>query len=213
MARLHKIRKFKPYLMRYLHSGDPNHEPVLRDLLEHEHEVYDEITADADADLARGQRGARTWHVVFTELTDILTPFHIEQVFDRLERDFSATCQTVREMAGPGAAEATRAFRPYLMRYVDADDPNYEPVLRDLLDLEHEAYDAITASAEAALQRGERGTHTWQAVYGALAKVISPEQIRRLFDKLERDFSATCQLFHEMAEAEKLMKTEEGGPG
>ncbi len=213
MPRRHKVRQFKPYLMRYLHSNDPNYEPVLRDLLEHEHEVYDESTIGADADMERGQRRTETWHIVFTELTDILTPFHIEQLFDRLEKDFSATCQLLREMANPQPVEDASGFGPYLMRYLDANDPNYEPVLRDLLEHEHVVYDAITANEEVDFQRGDRGTHTWRAVYDELGSLLSPGRVAELFDKLEKDFSSTCRLFHEMAEAQKLMETEEGGTG
>ena len=71
MPRRHKVRKFKPYLMRYLHSEDPNFEPVLHDLLIHEHEVYDESTVGEGAEVTRGERLSHMWHVVFTELTDI----------------------------------------------------------------------------------------------------------------------------------------------
>lgn len=213
MPRRHKVRKFKPYLMRYLHSADPNYEPVLMDLLEHEHLIYDESTVGEGAESTRGERLPHMWHVVFTELTDILTPFHIEQLFERLERDFSATCQILREMSDPQPVEKEPGFRHYLMRYLESNDPNYEPVLRDLLEHEHEVYDAFTASEEVDFKRGERGTLTWREVYNELSTVISPGQIRELFDKLERDFSATRQLFHEMAEAEKLIQEEEGGPG
>ncbi len=213
MPRRHKVRKFKPYLMRYLHSEDPNFEPVLHDLLIHEHEVYDKSTVGEGADMTRGDRLSHMWHVVFTELTDILTPFHIEQLFERLEKDFSATCRILRDMSDPQPMEKEPEFRHYLMRYLHSNDPNYEPVLRDLLEHEHEVYDAITANQEIDFRRGERGTNTWRAVYSQLSNIISPEQINHLFDKLERDFSATCELFHEMAEAEKLMQEEEGGPG
>jgi hypothetical protein len=60
--------------MRYLHASDPNFEPVLLDLLEHEHEVYEELTIKTGA-LRRGERKRDSWEVVFTELTDILTRF------------------------------------------------------------------------------------------------------------------------------------------
>ena len=213
MPRRHKVRKFKPYLMRYLHSADPNYEPVLMDLLEHEHLIYDESTVGEGAESTRGERLPHMWHVVFTELTDILTPFHIEQLFERLEKDFAATCQIMREISDPQPVEKEPQFRHYLMRYLNSNDPNYEPVLRDILEHEHERYDAITASEETDFQRGEHGTFAWQAVHGQLSKVVSHQQIREIFDKLERDFSATCELFHEMAEAEKLIQEEEGGPG
>ena len=213
MPRRHKVRQFKPYLMRYLHSSDPNYEPVLRDLFEHEHEVYDDVTASEETDFRRGDRETHTWHVVFTELTDILTPFHIEQLFERMEKDFSATCRVMREMSDPQPAGNAPGFRPYLTRYLLSGDPNYEPVLRDLLEHEHEVYDAVTASEETDFRRGDRGTHTWRAVYDQLAGVLSTDQIGELFEKLEKDFSATCRLFHEMAEAQKLIETEEGGPG
>ena len=165
------------------------------------------------AESTRGDRLPHMWHVVFTELTDILTPFHIEQLFERLEKDFAATCQVLREMSDPQPVEKEPEFRHYLMRYMNSDDPNYEPVLRDILEHEHERYDAITASEEVDFQRGEQGTLAWQAVYSQLCSVISPARIEELFDKLERDFSATCELFNEMAEAEKLIQEEEGGPG
>ncbi len=98
MERINKVRKFKPYIMRYLHSSDPNYEPVLRDLLEHEGEVYEELTKKKK-ELERGKRGNQTWEVVFAELTDILTPMQIQQLFARLEKDFRATCQRFQEMA------------------------------------------------------------------------------------------------------------------
>lgn len=98
MRRLHRVRNFKPYLMRYVHNNDPNYEPVLRELLDHEHEVYDEITLSRKK-MARGERGDNTWEVVFSELTDILTPVQIQQLFERLEKDFSATCARFHEMA------------------------------------------------------------------------------------------------------------------
>jgi len=98
MKRLHRVRNFKPYLMRYVHNDDPNYEPVLRELLDHEHEVYDEMTL-SKKELARGERGGNTWEVVFAELTDVLTPVQIEQLFERMEKDFSATCTHFREMA------------------------------------------------------------------------------------------------------------------
>ena len=82
MKRLHRVRNFKPYLMRYVHNDDPNYEPVLRELLDHEHEVYDELTL-SKKELAR----------------DVLTPVQIEQLFERMEKDFSATCAHFREMA------------------------------------------------------------------------------------------------------------------
>lgn len=98
MKRLHRVRSFKPYLMRYVHNNDPNYEPVLRELLDHEHEVYDEKTL-SKKEMTRGDREENTWEVVFSELTDVLTPFQIQQLFDRLEKDFSKTCDQFREMA------------------------------------------------------------------------------------------------------------------
>ena len=98
MKRLHRVRNFKPYLMRYVHNSDPNYEPVLRELLDHEHEVYDEMTLSRK-EMSRGERGENTWEVVFAELTDVLTPVQIEQLFDRLEKDFSSTCEKFHKMS------------------------------------------------------------------------------------------------------------------
>jgi hypothetical protein len=98
MKRLHRVRNFKPYLMRYVHNSDPNYEPMLRELLDHEHEVYDETTLSRK-EMARGERGDNTWEVVFSELMDILTPVQIQQLFERLEKDFSTTCARFRGMA------------------------------------------------------------------------------------------------------------------
>ena len=98
MRRMHRVRNFKPYLMRYVHNNDPNYEPVLRDLLGHGHEVYDELTL-AKKEMARGEREGITWEVVFAELTDVLTPVQIEKLFDRMEKDFSSTCAHFRKMA------------------------------------------------------------------------------------------------------------------
>lgn len=104
-----------------------------------------------------------------------------------------------------------RAFKPYLMRYIHADDPNYEPVLRDLLDHEHEVYEEMTRKKE--LDRGERGAETWQVVFGELTDILTPLQIQQLFARLEEDFRGTCQIFQEMAETQKLLEDDEGGPG
>ncbi|MBI3127350.1 MAG: hypothetical protein HYZ11_07075 [Candidatus Tectomicrobia bacterium] len=98
MERLQKVRNFKPYLMRYIHSHDPNYEPVLRDLLDHEHEIYDEMTKERKV-LERGKRQRDSWEVVFSELSQILTPLQIQQLFAGLERDFRSTCQMIHEMA------------------------------------------------------------------------------------------------------------------
>lgn len=84
--------------MRYLHASDPNFEPVLLDLLEHEHEVYEELTRKK-GELRRGERKRDSWEVVFTELTDVLTPLQIEQLFDRLQKDFQATCEHLLELS------------------------------------------------------------------------------------------------------------------
>jgi hypothetical protein len=84
--------------MRYVHSGDPNYEPVLRELFDHEHEVYDDFTLGTK-ELKRGKMDDQTWHIVFDELTNILTPFQIQHLFERLEKDFSATCARFLDMA------------------------------------------------------------------------------------------------------------------
>ncbi|MDA1000982.1 MAG: hypothetical protein O2807_10780 [bacterium] len=93
-----KIRKYKPYLMRYVHGSDPNYEPVLRDILDHEHDVYDELTKN-EKTFQRGERRANSWEVVFRELTDVLSPFQVEQLFERLLKDFGETCKMFHEMA------------------------------------------------------------------------------------------------------------------
>lgn len=98
VKRKFKIRKYKPYLMRYVHGGDPNYEPVLRDILDHEHEVYDELTKE-DMKFQRGERRGHSWEVVFRELTDVLSPLQVEQLFDRLLKDFEETCNLFHEMA------------------------------------------------------------------------------------------------------------------
>ena len=98
MERSHKVQKFRPYLMRYLHSSDPNYEPVLRDLLDHEHAVYDEMTKKRKV-LERGRRERDSWEVVFSELSQVLTPLQIQQLFAMLERDFRVTCQMFHDMA------------------------------------------------------------------------------------------------------------------
>lgn len=98
MEKLQKVRKFKPYLMRYIHSHDPNYEPVLRDLLDHEHTVYDDMTKKRKV-LERGTRQRDSWEVVFSELCQVLTPLQIQQLFADLEKDFHSTCQMIHEMA------------------------------------------------------------------------------------------------------------------
>ncbi|MEE9274760.1 MAG: hypothetical protein V3V62_05590 [bacterium] len=206
MKRKHQVRAFKPYLMRYIHGSDPNYEPVLRDLLEHEHEVYEELTEEKE--FQRGEREGRTWQVVFSELTDILTPFQIEQLFDRLCQDIKKTCDRLQGMAKPQKVEA-RSFRPYLLRYIEDNDQNYEPVLRDLLDHEHEVYEKMTADSE--MERGARGEKTWEVVFGELTGALTPSQIEKLFGRLNQDIKSTCDRFHEMAEAQKLMERDEGG--
>jgi len=100
MRRAHRVRNFKPYLMRYVHNNDPNYEPVLRELLDHEHEVYDELTL-TKKEMGRGEREGNTWEVVFAELTDVLTPVQIEKLFDRMEKDFRSTCATFAKWLNP----------------------------------------------------------------------------------------------------------------
>ena len=67
MERKHEFRKFKPYIMRYLHGQDLNFEPVLRDLLDHENAVYEELTSQG-GEFTRGERNAGGWEIVFGEL-------------------------------------------------------------------------------------------------------------------------------------------------
>lgn len=98
MAKKQEFRKFKPYLMRYLHSHDPNFEPVLRDLLDHERFVYQELSQQGD-NFTRGERSAKGWEVVFSELAQILTPNQILQLLSRLREDFEKTCKTLQDMA------------------------------------------------------------------------------------------------------------------
>ena len=109
-------------------------------------------------------------------------------------------------------ANQVRKFKPYLMRYLHSHDPNFEPVLRDILDHEHLVYDEMTKKRKV-LKRGVRDRDSWEVVFTELCQVLTPLQIQQLFASLERDFRVTCQMFHEMAEAQKLLDQEEGGPG
>jgi hypothetical protein len=63
------------------------------------------------------------------------------------------------------------------------------------------------------MARGERGDNTWEVVFAELTDILTPVQIQQLFERLEKDFHATCARFHEMAEAQKLLEHDEGGPG
>ncbi|MEK6709198.1 MAG: hypothetical protein AABZ64_01325 [Nitrospinota bacterium] len=103
-------------------------------------------------------------------------------------------------------------FKPYLMRYIHSHDPNYEPVLRDLLDRENAVYDEMTKKRKV-LKRGARDRDSWEVVFTELCQVLTPFQVQQLFASLEKDFRATCQMMHEMAETQKLLEQEEGGPG
>lgn len=105
-----------------------------------------------------------------------------------------------------------RKFKAYLMRYVHGTDPNYEPVLRDLLDHEHEVYDELTKE-KMKFERGERRANSWEVVFRELTDILSPFQVEQLFDRLLKDFEETAELFHEMAEAQKIIQQDEGGPG
>lgn len=105
-----------------------------------------------------------------------------------------------------------RQFKPYLMRYLHSHDPNYEPVLRDLLDHENAVYDSMTKEHKV-LERGRRERNSWEIVFTELSRVLTPFQIQQLFASLDKDFHATCEMFHDMAEAQKLLEHEEGGLG
>lgn len=105
-----------------------------------------------------------------------------------------------------------RKFRPYLMRYLHANDPNFEPVLRDLLDFEHIFYDEMTKN-EGDLSRGGRSVHTWERVFAALEGILTPIQIQQLVSRLEQDFKSVCEHLNEMAEAQKLLEHDHGGAG
>ena len=98
MAKKQEFRKFKPYIMRYLHSHDPNFEPVLRDLLDHERYVYQELSKQGE-EFTRGERSAKGWEIVFGELAEILTPNQVLQLLTRLREDFEKTCETLQHMA------------------------------------------------------------------------------------------------------------------
>lgn len=87
------MREFKPYVMRYLH-GDPNYEPVLRDILEHESAIYDRMTKETHS-LRRGASGEEAWKEVFGELHRFLKADKIEELFEKLQADFNATCARI----------------------------------------------------------------------------------------------------------------------
>ena len=98
MTRQHQFRKFKPYIMRYVHRADPNFEPVLRDLLDHENAVYNELT-EQGLECTRGERCGKSWEVVFNELAGILTPDQVQKMIEHLREDFDKVCVHLHEMA------------------------------------------------------------------------------------------------------------------
>ena len=52
-----------------------------------------------------------------------------------------------------------------------------------------------------------------EVVFAELTDVLTPVQIEHLFERMEKDFSATCTHFREMAEAQRLLEQDEGGAG
>ncbi|MDA1000106.1 MAG: hypothetical protein O2807_06270 [bacterium] len=98
MFRREMVKKFRDHLMGYLHGTDLNYEPALRFLMNHEHEVYEELVAN-NGSFHRGDRNAEAWKTVFQELTAALSPIQIQQLLTRLSRDFMKTNIMIEEMA------------------------------------------------------------------------------------------------------------------
>ena len=85
-------------LMAYVHGEFANYEPVLRDLLEFEQALYEESLRREGNGFERGHRAEKTWQLVFEELTGMLTTLQMEQLMDRLTRDFRNTCDLFLEL-------------------------------------------------------------------------------------------------------------------
>ena len=103
MERKHEFRKYKPYIMRYLHSHDPNFEPVLRDILDHENAVYEELTRVGE-ECTRGERCVKSWEIVFKDLASVLTPDQVQHLMERLRKDFGETCERRNALRFPPTA-------------------------------------------------------------------------------------------------------------
>jgi hypothetical protein len=98
MPRSQKIKKFRDQFMGYIHGDDHNYEAALRFLMNHEHEVFEEM-AKENPFQSPMERNREAWRIVFNELTVALSPWQVQQLFECLSRDFLRTGMRVVAMA------------------------------------------------------------------------------------------------------------------
>lgn len=90
MPRKKKIKEFRDGFMGYIHGNDPNYEPAMRFLLNHEHEVFEELTIQREV-FEPLEQNKEAWRIVFNELSAALSPSQIQQLFEGLAKDFLMT--------------------------------------------------------------------------------------------------------------------------
>ncbi|MBI4251641.1 MAG: hypothetical protein HY618_04195 [Candidatus Tectomicrobia bacterium] len=105
---------------------------------------------------------------------------------------------------------AREELRATLMAYIHGEFPNYEPVLRDLLEFEQALYEENLGRNGGAFQRGRRAEKTWHLVFEEPAGMLTPLQTEQLVDRLTKDFRSACDLFVELAQTQKLLLPDEG---
>lgn len=98
MPRTKKIKAFRNNFMGYIHGNDPSYEAALRFLLNHEHEIFEELSPESGLCSSKEQN-KEAWRVVFNELTRAFSPLQIQQLFERLAGDFLKTGMRMVAMA------------------------------------------------------------------------------------------------------------------
>lgn len=96
-----------------------------------------------------------------------------------------------------------------VMSYLHGEKPNYEPFLLALLQREQEIFEEM-AGRDNDFQRGARAERTWQLLFEELAEMLTPIQIEQMVFRLEKDVKATCELFNELSQSQKLLVPDEG---
>ena len=98
MPRRKKIKAFRDNFMGYIHGDDRNYEAALRFLMNHEHEVFEELSKE-NPFRTPVEQNKEAWRIVFNELSTALSPWQVQQLFEGLARDFLRTGMHVVAMA------------------------------------------------------------------------------------------------------------------
>lgn len=84
-------KRIKTVMMTYLHDDGSRYEPVVLAMLRMR-ETHFLAARTRNGGAVRGSRSESTWHKVFEDLAMILSPMQLEQLAERISKDFRGTC-------------------------------------------------------------------------------------------------------------------------